>query len=182
MLVNAVKDDLKLRLCGDNINFWIKVRDERKGHHSHMEHYFGNIAIIHNLNLQHLSLTKPQKEPEHITAAELNPTTEDIEGILDEYVYLTMKITIKYFACFKFFESHIPINLPDENTHQIASKTRVIPLPALHKNECHYGDVVDIMRYHTELMQHIYMKAGVEKNALYPDRGRSADPCHAVGE
>ena len=63
MIVKALKAGFHQRLVGDNINFWVKVRDERKGHHSHMEHYFGNITIINKLEFPEVSTEKPQIQP-----------------------------------------------------------------------------------------------------------------------
>ena len=63
MIVNALKVGFHLRFIGDNTNFGAKVRDGRKGHHSHMEHYFGNIAMIHMLKFPAVPTDKPQIQP-----------------------------------------------------------------------------------------------------------------------
>ena len=69
-----------------------------------MEHYFGNIAIIQNLHFPNLSKTKPQKNISDLSASDVIPNHDDIENLLDDYVFLAMKVAQKYFSFFKFLD------------------------------------------------------------------------------
>ena len=160
MLVNAIREELHLRLCGDNIKFWVKVRDERHGHHSHMEHYFRSIAILHKMQFGDVSPNKPQMPVETLTASHLLLGSEEIEEFISDYAYMAMQVAAKYFACFKFLLKHLPKYLTDDFTEGLAVKTKIIPLPALHKDESKYSDVVNIMRYYPSLVQCTYQQAG----------------------
>lgn len=61
-LIDAVKKEKRFRIVGDNINFSVGVSHERKseGKHSHMEHWFGSVAIIQNVSFEDRSDIKPQ--------------------------------------------------------------------------------------------------------------------------
>ena len=98
MLVDAIRKGKRMRLCGDNINFWIKVRDERRSKHSHMEHYFGSIVIFHPMNLSGLSEKKTQIEPTSMTASDLILNPNDINNLIDDYAMLAMQVALQYFA------------------------------------------------------------------------------------
>ena len=160
MLVDAIRKGKRMRLCGDNINFWIKVRDERRSKHSHMEHYFGSIAIFHPMNLSGLSEKKPQIEPTSMTASDLILNPNDINNLIDDYAMLAMRVALQYFAYFKFLDGHLPKYRPDQHTESMTEKTKVIPLPALKKNESKYTDMVDIMRYYANLIEKLFKAAG----------------------
>ena len=107
-----------------------------------------------------MSKEKPQKDLSQLGAADLLSDHADIEALLDDYVYLDMKIAQQYFSLFKLLSQHLPTHLTDENIEQLCHETQVIPLPALHKNESRYSDVLDIMRYCVEFLLRVYSKAG----------------------
>ena len=162
IIVKALKAGFHLRVVGDNINFWVKVRDERKGHHSHMEHYFGNIAIINILEFSR-SVNGKASDPawQHYCSRCYSKLGWCFS--FEDYSFICMKVTAKYISFFKFLGINLPGCLTDEYTEKISDKTRVIPLPALHKNESHYTDVVDIMSYYVTLLQRVYQNAGISE-------------------
>lgn len=55
----------------------------------------------------------------------------------------------------------IPNHIVDENSEMLRSKTVVVPLQVLAKNEQKYGDVVDILRHYESTISNIYEKAGM---------------------
>lgn len=61
-VIDAVKEGKRFRLVGDNINFKVSVTHERKSGNksSHMEHWFGSIAIIQNVNFNERCNIAPQ--------------------------------------------------------------------------------------------------------------------------
>ena len=126
-----------------------------------MEHYFGNIAILHNLKFPNASKIRPQKSTENLSAADLILNQSDIEALIDDYVFLAMQIAQQYFAFFKFLDQHLQSNLTDEHIEQLKVKTQVIPLPALHRNETHYKDALEIMRYYVRLVERLFSSAGI---------------------
>ncbi|WAR13400.1 hypothetical protein MAR_027580 [Mya arenaria] len=69
-LINSIQEGKKFRIVGDNINFNIGVTNERKstGKTGHMEHLFGNAAIVQNVSFNDCSDTTPQCNLEQLPA------------------------------------------------------------------------------------------------------------------
>ena len=78
LIMRAIKSNLRIQICGDNINFWVKVRNENRLHHSHIEHYFGSIVLGHDLPFQIAKNNGPQRSLEDITAADVCPVCQKL--------------------------------------------------------------------------------------------------------
>ena len=157
-LVEAIKAGKRFRLVGDNINFQTQVRDERKDRHGKMEHYFGSAAIIQTLDFEHLPSERPVVS--NINLPQVMLTEQESEGLVDDYGYMMMKVAATHLPYFSFLKDLLPENITDEYSAQLTQKTPVIPLIAMHKNEQHYGDVVDIMRFYEDLLKRVHTAAG----------------------
>jgi hypothetical protein len=167
LLKRALQNGLRLRICGDNINFWVKVRDETRGHHSHMEHYFGSIVLGYDFQFSKCQMGAPQKSLTETTPALLCLDNVEIESLIDDYVYLAQKVALEHFPCFHFLHKHIPSHLTDENTDMITKKTLVIHQAAMKKNEMHYGDTVDILRSYVASMSQAFQKSGITQKNVH---------------
>jgi len=157
-----VRSGKSFRLVGDNVNLSVGVRDERADRHGKLLNYFGSAALVYDLNFPAASHITPQKDYHMLTTADLLPSTNDSNSLIDDYVHMAMHIASKHVAYFSYLKDLIPRYLVDEHIDQLKRKTGVIPLQVLAKNEQRYGDVVDILRYYESTISSIYQKAGVD--------------------
>ncbi len=162
-LVRAMQAGRKFRLIGDNVNFYVGVRDERHDKHSHLQHYFASAAIL----LPQIDLSPLSDTPEKITLelGDLIPTPGESDLLTDDYAYICMKVAAKHLGCFAFLQDLLPEHLTDQYSHSLLNKTEIVPLVTLHKNEQYYSDVVDILKYYEKLVTDVCAEAGVP-----PDR------------
>jgi hypothetical protein len=161
-LVDAVRNGKRIRLVGDNVNMTVGVRDERADRHGKQLNYFGSAALVHDFNFPAASRTTPQRDYRTVTSADLLPSPDDNNHLIDDYVHMAMHVSLKHIAYFSYLKELLPQYLLDENSDKLKQKTGVIPLSVLAKNEQHYGDVVDILRYYECTINDVYKKAGQE--------------------
>ena len=146
-LIETIKAGKKFRIVGDNINFYVGVRDERKGRHGKMMHYFGSAILVRDLAFPDLDSTDgPQLQLHEITAAVLLPEASEIDSLIEDYAYLAMKVAAKKIPFFSFLGRELPTHLTDIHSEQLRKTTLVIPLPCIPRNEQYGGDVIEILR------------------------------------
>ena len=145
-LVNAIKSGKHLRIVGDNIDFYLGVRDERKGFHGSMKHFFGSAFIVKELSFPDFITSGPQLSTDKITVAHLLPNPTEIPLLVQDYAYLCMQVAATKMPFFSFLKKDLPMHLTDDHSKQLLEKTLVIPIGALPRNEHSHGDVVEILR------------------------------------
>jgi len=165
-VVEAVKEGKTIRLVGDNVNLSVGVRDERSNRHGKMLNYFGSAVLIHKFQFPTASHDEPQRDYRALKPADLLPSTNDVECLIEDYVHMTMHIAVKHIAYFSYLKDMIPRYLVDDEMHQLKQKTEVIPLSVLPKNEQKYGEVVDILRYYETMIANVYQKAGKDMDNI----------------
>ena len=93
--MDVIRNEKRMRLCSDNINFWIKESDECHSKHSHMEHYFGSIAIFHHMNLSGLSEKKKHELNQHLW-----------QHLISSSIHMTTSLaTMPYLQCKSLFSA-----------------------------------------------------------------------------
>lgn len=165
-LINAVQEGKKFRLIGDNVNFMIDVSHQRETMKSHMEHWFGSMAIIQHGDFSQLSTAKPQ-----VPLLELEPTTflpqeMDWENIKNCYIVIILEILCKFCKYFQNFKSVLE-NMkqklrPDD--YDISEAHTSVPLPVLPKNEQKYSDVIEILDFYENIVENV---CGVNSGSIH---------------
>ena len=145
-LIEAIKARKHFRMVGDNINFEVGVRDERKGCHKEMMNYFGSAILIRDLSFPEFDVVGPQLRSHAIKPDLFLLDAGDTEALIDDYAYMAMTLASEKIPFFMFLKHRLPKHLTDEYTAQLAQKTVVIPLAAIPRNEQYYGDTVAILR------------------------------------
>ena len=155
---DALKNGQTIRLVGDNVNWMLKVHDERIGHVGHLQHAFASAVIVNEFNFDHLPDVTPQKDCFDLNDFLLNQ--HDIDEINREYSIHIGRIVTKMMPYFEKFASSLPKFV--EEPHDFMNKTNnVIPLPVVMKNEQSYKDVVDILDNYESLIHECFKQANI---------------------
>jgi len=160
-VIDAVRNGKKIRLVGDNVNITVGCRDEISDRHRKSLHYFGSAVIIHELDFPEANNGTSQMDYHNLTVSDLLPNIDDVSNLVDDYAHMVMHVAIKHIAYFKFLKGLISSHITDENSEQLKTRTVVVPLQLLAKNQQKSGDVVDILRHYETTMNNIYDKAGI---------------------
>ncbi len=163
-LVNAISSKKTISLVGDNVNFTVRVRDERLKRHGRMHHFFGSAVLTHDLAFPSLPSQSPQLLVGDMRTDLFVPNSSEQVELVNDYAIMAMKVAAKYINCFKRLE--FPQHRPDEYTQQLTSKTGVHPLHALPLNEQHYGDVVQILAEYVTKMEAVHQEAGISTDDM----------------
>ena len=145
-LIEAIQSRKQIRLVGDNVNFYVGVRDERKDRRPEMMHYFGSAILIRELSFPDFCTAGPQLLTHEITSDKLLPEAHDIDCLVADYAYLAMKVASNTMPYFNFLTKELPTHLTDQHSQQVMQKTVVIPLACLPRNEQYETDVIEILR------------------------------------
>jgi hypothetical protein len=110
LIVEAVKAGKKIRFVGDNVNFKVGVRDERSGHHGKLMHYFGSAVLIYGKmhHFDHLPDSQPQMGHNTLMAADILPSTHEVELLVEDSVFMFMKVATKHILYFQCLSDKIP--------------------------------------------------------------------------
>ena len=160
-VIEAVRNGKNIRLVGDNVNLTIGCRDEREDRHGKMLHYFGSAVLIHDLHFPESTTVAPQMDYKTLKATDLLPDTKDVSNLVADYAHMMINVAKKHIAYFQCLNGSTPNHLTDENSEQLKTKTIVVPLQVLAKNEQKYGDVVEILRYYETTLKNIHERAGI---------------------
>jgi hypothetical protein len=164
--VEAILSNKRLRLIGDNAEIRTYSRDERRGRHGKMHHFFGSAVLIHDFQFPNTSTISPQRPIDDLTADFFIPNTQEQEEIVRDYACMAIKIAIKYLSCFKVLEGKFPDHFPDNFTHLLTRITKVVPLHLLPLNEMEIGDVVKILSVYIDFIEDVYQEAGISKGDI----------------
>ncbi len=81
-----------------------------------------------------------------LTVDQLLPTKDDISNIKDNLEILVSRTLCKYIKCLQRFKGSVCSHIAHVHTQEMATKSEVIVLDVLHKNETKGADMIDIMR------------------------------------
>ncbi|XP_071153480.1 uncharacterized protein [Mytilus edulis] len=163
-VIDALKDEKRIRLVGDNINWKTNVHDERQDNHGKMHHAFGSAVIVQTLSFENISRIKPQKLFYEVDHQLFLPSSDEWKHIKEEYAIHMLHVAFKHIPYFKIFEKLITKQIVGQYSEQLKKKNKVFPLPVLHLNEQKYDDVVQIMDYYENFLSDTYEKAGLDFN------------------
>lgn len=165
-LIDAIVSKKRISIVGDNVNFATSVRDERMKRHGKVHNFFGSAVLIHDLEFSSLSTQSPQIPICDLTSSLFIPNVTEQKELVNDYALMAIRVAVKYVDCFKCLDDIFPNYRPDNFTHQLMTKTGVIPLHVLPLNEMHYGDVVKILDAYVTKMEGVYQEAGVGKEDM----------------
>lgn len=159
-LIDLVKNYRRFRIVGDNINWSVGVDDQRLDRRGHMDHAFGSLVIIQNMDFSHLPNMEPQCPYWESRFNSYVPSAEDMAEIKNDYTVLIARVAFQHIPFFKCFEAVVPKYISNPCSEALKNKNVVIPLPVLFENEQKYSDVVKILDFYEEVVSDVYAKAG----------------------
>ena len=166
-VIDAIKDEKRIRLIGDNVNWKTGVHDERKDHHEHMNHAFGSAVIIQNLNFSHLCNSSPQLMHTELSYEDFLLSSDEWKHVRWEYAVLISRVVKKHIPSLAFVSDHFPKLIKGPYSEQLREPNKVVPLPILYCNEQKYDDVVKIMDFYEQYVDDAYKAAEVQKPKVH---------------
>ncbi|CAG2192235.1 unnamed protein product [Mytilus edulis] len=158
----AMKEGKRLCLVGDNVNYAVGIREQRKencGKTKLLHHAFASVALLNDSKFDHLSKIKPQRPWTDLKLDDFIVNEEEYKNIRLDYTKHIVKAAIKHVPFFKILD-----DVFDESSkinEEQYRKNLVIPLETVLKNEQYYADVVDIMEQHENIIEKTFQDAGV---------------------
>ena len=125
-----------------------------------MRHAFGSIAIVQDINFDHLLDVSPQVPRHLLRVQDFLPGVADWDRICNDYVILMARVAAKSIPALNFVGDVLPQHITGPMSDQLVNKSKVITLPVLFKNEQRYDDVVDILQMYENEIREVYNKAG----------------------
>ena len=169
-VIDSVRVGRRYRIVGDNINFQVGVKFERKGEkHKQMENWFGSAAVIQNIGFNRLPSHAPQRNIADMDWTEFLPSADDFKVLTKDYCRLVGRILVKFMPAFSPFKNVVNKPIKGELSDILTEKNKVVPLPALPKNEQKYSDVVDILYCYESVVMDVAGKARVDVEKVHID-------------
>ena len=161
-LIDCIKAGNKYRIVGDNINFEVGVRHERKGKQGkHMVHWFGSAAIIQLLKFDDLPTICPQQDLLIMQPRDFMMNITDWDTIISNYAVIVGRILAKFLPWLKFSSKALEQPILGSKSNLLAKKSTVIPLAVQAKNEQKYADVVDVLDFYEDVLHQTAEEAGI---------------------
>lgn len=158
----AMKEGKRLCLVGDNVNYAVGIREQRKencGKTKLLHHAFASVALLNDSKFDHLSKIKPQRPWTDLKLDDFIVNEEEYKNIRLDYTKHIVKSAIKHVPFFKILDD--VFDESSKTNEEQYRKTLVIPLETVLKNEQYYADVVDIMEQHENIIEKTFQDAGV---------------------
>jgi len=109
VLAEALKDGRKIRIAGDNVDWFTRVHDERLGHSSHMNHAFASIVIIDNARIDLATLECRSSDSDLLNKGRELPTSmylpsdSDFDLLESKYTKIVAHIVCKVIPFFSLY-------------------------------------------------------------------------------
>ena len=130
----------------DNIDWDIKVHDMRSENQNKSVHAVATSVVFDRVTSSHLPNDGPKRNLANCDLkCLLIPTDEEKRSTRERYKIFIGRILCEAFPSFNFLKEVIPVHTPCQYQAEMSSKSVVIPLPVLMKDEKKYSDVVDVL-------------------------------------
>ena len=166
-VIELVRQNRRFRLIGDNINWTVGVHDQRVDHRGHMEHAFGSAVLVQNVDFSACDDDAPLSHFEDTPCQQFIPTTDDRALYKYDYTVLMSRVVLQFLPFFNMFEDIIPEKLSKPCDQNLKTKTKVIPLPVLYKNEQKHQDVVEILAFYENIVSDACDATGKDMSDLF---------------
>lgn len=130
---------------GDNIDKHRSVRDMRSDHHGSLLHLYGILAGSSRTTdptlCQHGCIASISSLP----PVSLLPTTADVSSVRSNLVVMVARFLTQYFKDLKPLSRAVASHIEHKYSKEMSTKSDVVVLDVLYKNETCRTDMVDIM-------------------------------------
>lgn len=155
-LAQWIANDIPIKFCGDNVDKKVGVRDVRSDHQGAMIHMYSILAGRSRTPANHLSRSGCVASLMSLPAPSFLPTSDDIQAVKSNLVMLVSMILTKYIHGLSPLSKVVPKHILHKYSKEMSSKSEVIMLDVLMKNETKHSDMIDIMKRMQEYLGQDY--------------------------
>ncbi|XP_065908049.1 uncharacterized protein [Dysidea avara] len=130
-------------IVGDNIDKNIRPSYQRQDRTTQSLHYFHSYAVLNRLDTSGLS----DNRPSHITISpeKIIPDFSERQKLLGDFETLVTRILVEHMDEFKAQKCEVQWHVKSDYSEEMASKSRVVPLGLVLKNEAKLKDMTEIL-------------------------------------
>ena len=162
----------------DNIEWEKKVHDMRKDSQNKSVHAVATSIVFSRVPASNLPDCSPQQDLRECNVRELVAMNEaELDAIRTRYRILLAKILFEHFPAFAKFKPYIPKATECQHHEEMSTKSEVITMPVLMKDEKKYAECVDVLDQLEKWTYNIYSAAGLCSS----ENPHSDDPAPPIG-
>ena len=162
----------------DNIDWEEKAHDMRQDVQNRSVHAVATSIVFNRVPDKGLPNPGPQHSPKDCNVHQLVDINRlEFDAIRDRYRILLANILFEHFPAFAMFRNYLPTSTSCEYPKAMASKSEVLTMPIVMKDEKKYSDCVDVLDQLEKWTQEIYTAAGL----CSPEPESSEDATPAIG-
>ena len=160
--VELVKKGKTFVFVLDNIDWDVKVHDMRSDEQNRSVHAVATSMVFDRVTCDHLPDDGPKKNLAHCNLKDtLSLTDEEKRCTRERYKVLIGRIIIESLPAFDFLKTVVPGHTPCQYQEEMSTKSVVVPLPVLMKDEKKYAELVDVLDQLEVWTHEICSKAGL---------------------
>lgn len=133
------------KFVGDNVAKKKGVRDIRSDHHGELVQMYSLLAVKGRVKGPSPVSTFSPLNLDSLKVTHFLPTMSDIEAIQDNLVVLVSRVLCEYIKPLQRYKRSVASHINHTHSKEMATKSDVIVLDVLHKNETKAADMIDIM-------------------------------------
>lgn len=140
-----IADDVPFKFWGDNVDKRRGVRDVRSDHHGSLLHMYSILAGRSRTPASHLSRTGCVATLSSLPAETFLPTVGDYCAVRANMVILVSRILTQYMDDLSQWSKAVPKHILHKFSKEMGTKSDVVVVDVLMKNETKQSDMIDIM-------------------------------------
>ena len=173
--MKLVKSGYKFVYVLDNIDWEEKAHDMRQDVQNRSVHAVATSIVFNRVPENDLPDSGPQKNLHHCNVDDLvTVNDEDINGIRARYRIIIAKLLFEHFSAFEMFKPHTPLVTECEYAKEMSTRSEVITMPVVMKDEKKYAECVDVLDQLEKWTYEIYSAAGLCSSA--PESSHESTP------
>ena len=141
-----ISDDITFKFIGDNLDKKVGVRDVRTDHKGSMVHMYSLLAARSRLPPLDLSRTGQVADVMSLPWQSFLPSQGDVDSVRNNLVVLVSRLLAQYFKCLSPLSKSVPKHIKHKYSQQMSTKSEVVVLDVLMKNEATSAGMLEIMK------------------------------------
>jgi hypothetical protein len=157
-----VKSGHKFVYVLDNIDWEEKAHDMRENIQNRSVHAVATSIVFNRVSEQGLPDSGPQQSLKDCNVHQLvDISPVELEAIRSRYKILVAKLLFEHFSAFEMFMPHVSTTTKSNNDKEMSTKSEVLTMPIMMKDEKKYADCVDVLDQLEAWTHEIYTAAGL---------------------
>lgn len=137
-LCHFVGDNCDIRMSPRMASGQVQARDY---------HFFGLLLIFSRLarELETLNNITPELQPQQLTQDFFLLSLGERDAMLQSYKVMLGRLLVRNMPGFRWLQNVLPVHIPHQHSQQMATKSTVLPLELILKDEKKYEDCFSIL-------------------------------------